>query len=75
MNQILEQLYIFLNQEKEALSDRAVEVADLSRGQNHEAHIEKLIDYNLQKGRTNSVEDVIRHIEKVMSITNTLKAI
>lgn len=75
MDQILEQLYIFLNQEKEALSDRAVEVADLSSGQNHEAHIEKLIDYNLQKGRTNGVEDVIRHIEKVMSATNMLKAI
>lgn len=75
MNQILEQLYMFLNQEKETLSDRAMAVADYSTGQNHEEHIEKLIAYNLQKGRTNGVEDVIRHMEKVMSATKTLQVI
>jgi hypothetical protein len=75
MNNILEQLYMSLNQEKAALSDCAMAVADSSAGQNHEERIEKLIAYNLQKGRTNGVEDVIRHIEKVMSSTKTLKVI
>ena len=74
MSQTLEQLYMFLSEEKEALSDRAMAVADDGTGLNQEDHIEKLIAYNLQKGRTNGIEDVIRHIEKVMSATNVLKA-
>ncbi|OXS70207.1 hypothetical protein B1B04_18765 [Lysinibacillus sp. KCTC 33748] len=65
MNRILEQLYKNLNQEKESLHECAVAVADLSNGQNHEDHIEKLIAYNLQKGRVSSLEDVIHEIDKL----------
>lgn len=65
MNQILEQLYKNLNQEKEYFHECAVAVADLSNGQNHEEHIEKLIAYNLQKGRVSSLEDVIHEIDKL----------
>ncbi|MEY9980440.1 hypothetical protein [Lysinibacillus sp. RC79] len=73
MNQILEQLYKNLNQEKESLHECAIAVADLSNGQNHEEQIEKLIAYNIQKGRVNSLEDVIHEIEKMN--TKTLKVV
>ncbi len=75
MDKILEQLYMYLNQEKEVLNECAVAVAELSTGQDPEQHIEKLIAYNLQKGRTTSVEDVIHDIEKMASVTNRLKVV
>jgi len=73
MNQILEQLYKNLNQEKESLNECAIAVAEVSNGQNHEGHIEKLIAYNLQKGRVSSLEDVISEIDKLN--TKTLKVV
>lgn len=73
MNQILEQLYKNLNQEKDALHECAIAVAELSNGQSHEGQIEKLIAYNLQKGRVSSLEDVIHEIDKLN--TTTLKVV
>lgn len=75
MNQILDQLYKNLNHEKEVLNECAIAVAELSNGQNHEEHIEKLIAYNLQKGRVSSLEDVIHEVEKSISATKPLKAV
>lgn len=75
MEQFLEQLYRVLNQEKEALSVSAIAVADSSNAQNPEQQIEKLIAYNLQKGRTSGIEDVIHQVEKMVSGSKTLKVV
>lgn len=75
MNQILEQLYMYLNQEKEVLNKCANAVEELITEKDHGQHIERLIAYNLQKGRTTGVEDVIHEIEKMASVTNRLKVV
>lgn len=75
MKQFLEQLYKVLDEEKEALSVSAIAVADSSNIKNPEQHIERLIAYNLQKGRTSGIEDVIHQVEKMVSSSKTLKVV
>lgn len=75
MEQFLEQLYKVLNQEKEVLGASAIAVADSSNVKNPEQHIERLIDYNFQKGRTSGIEDIIQQVEKMVSGSKTLKVI
>ncbi|MGE7915306.1 hypothetical protein [Lysinibacillus xylanilyticus] len=75
MKQILEQLYKNLNQAKESLHECAIVVADLGTGQNHEEHLEQLIEYNFQKGQVTGLEDAIHEVEKMISATKPLKAV
>ncbi|WKT76977.1 hypothetical protein [Lysinibacillus fusiformis] len=75
MDRILEQLYKNLIQAKESLNERACAVADLANSKDHDTHIEKLIDYNYQKGQVTGIEDTIHEVEKMLSATKSLKVV
>lgn len=75
MDHILEQLYENLNQAKATVNECARAVADLSNGKDQETHLEKLIEYNYQKGLVTGIEDTIHEVEKMLSATRSLKAV
>lgn len=75
MDRILEQLYENLNQAKVTVNECARGVADLSNSKDQETHLEKLIEYNYQKGLVTGIEDTIHEVEKMLSATRSLKAV
>lgn len=75
MDRILEQLYENLNQAKVTVNECARAVADLSNSKDQETQLEKLIEYNYQKGLVTGIEDTIHEVEKMLSVTRSLKAV
>lgn len=75
MDRILEQLYENLNQAKVTVNECARAVADLSNSKDQETHLEKLIEYNYQKGLVTGIEDTIHEVEKMLSATRSLKVV
>ncbi|MED4699645.1 hypothetical protein P9436_11320 [Lysinibacillus capsici] len=75
MDQLLEHLYKNLDQAKKVLNEQAIAVADMGSGKNYDDQLEKLIAYNLEKGRVIGIQDTINDLEKMLSATRSLKVV
>lgn len=75
MEHILEKLYENLNEAIDTVNETARAVADLSNTKDQEAQLEKLIEYNYQKGLVTGIEDTIHAVEKMLSATRSLKVV
>lgn len=75
MDQLLKHLFKNLDQAKKVLNEHAIAVADMGSGKSYDDQLEKLIAYNLEKGRVIGIQDTINDLEKMLSATRSLKVV